>query len=212
MLLGAHISSGESADAAKNIVESRVAYPVYSNVGLKDSSGNDVVLKPGLHVFDITGRRLYYGNDLRQAQGIVGPAIFAVRIPSSVRQWKETLDYEIAKLPGSAYLRIRDLRTRKDVLKALAAEFPDSVKEYAKVWNGYRASQEIIKLAKLVEMARLVKDRDKSSAKSKRITASQISSRSARYEILKTSENPFVVQEAKNSFADLEFAKAEIGK
>ncbi len=212
VLLGAHTSSGESADAAKNIVESRVAYPVYSNVGLKDSSGNDVVLKPGLHVFDITGRRLYYGNDLRQAQGIVGPAIFAVRIPSSVRQWKETLDYEIAKLPGSAYLRIRDLRTRKDVLKALAAEFPDSVKEYAKVWNGYRASQEIIKLAKLVEMARLVKDRDKSSAKSKRITATQISSRSARYEILKTSENPFVVQEAKNSFADLEFAKAEIGK
>ena len=212
VLLGVHTPSGGNGDAAKKIVATGVTYPVYSNVGLKDSFGNDVELKPGLHVFEMTGRRLYSGKDIHQAQGVVGPAIFAVRIPSSAKQWKEALDYEIAYLPGSAYLRIKDLRTRKDALKALSAEYPDALKGYVKVWDGYRASPEIGKLAKLVEMARLVKDRDKTSAKNRRISASQISSLAAKYESLKKSENPFVVQEAKNSLADLEFAKAELSK
>ena len=212
VLLGVLTSSGGNGAAEKNIAAAGVTYPVYSSVGLKDSFGNEVELKQGLYVFEMTGRRLYSGKDMHQAQGALGPAIFAVRIPPSAKQWKETLDYEIAYLPGSAYLRIRDLRTRKDALKALSAEYPDALKEYVKVWNGYRASPEIGKLAKLVEMARLVKDRDRTSAKNRRISASQISSLAAKYESLKKSENPFVVQEAKNALADLEFAKAELGK
>ena len=212
VLLGVHTPLGRNGAAEKNIAAARVTYPVYSNVGLTDSFGNEVELKPGLHVFEMTGRRLYSGKDIHQAQGVLGPAIFATRIPSSAKQWKEILDYEIAYLPGSAYLRIKDLRTRKDALKALSAEYPDALKGYVKVWDGYRASPEIGKLAKLVEMARLVKDRDKTSAKNRRISASQISSLVAKYESLKKSENPFVVQEAKNALADLEFTKAELGK
>lgn len=212
VLLGVHTPLGRNGTAEKNIAAARVTYPVYSNVGLTDSFGNEVELKPGLYVFEMTGRRLYSGKDIHQAQGILGPAIFAVRIPPSAKQWKEVLDYEIAYLPGSAYLRIKDLRTRKDALKALSAEYPDALKGYVKVWDGYRASPEIGKLAKLVEMARLVKDRDKTSAKNRRISASQISSLVAKYESLKKSENPFVVQEAKNALADLEFTKAELGK
>ena len=212
VLLGVHILAGAGGDAERNVKSSIITYPVYSGVGLKDSDGNAVVLKRGIHVFDMTGRRLYFGEYPRQAQGALGPAIFSVRIPSSAKQWKEILDYEIAYLPGSAYLRIKDLRTRKDVLKALAAEYPDAVKEYARVWKEYLESSEIRKLAKLVEMTRLVKDRDKTSRTSRRISASQISSLAARYEALKKSDNPLVVQEAKNSFAELEFAKAEIGR
>lgn len=212
VLLGMH-NSPERAERAKRIANAlKVTYPLYSGVGLKDSSGNDVPLEEGIYVFDMTGRKLYSGGSPRQAMGIAGNAIFAVRIPASPAQWKETLDYEIANLPGSAYLRIKSLRSRKDDFKAFSRDYPEALKSYAEVWKGYLADKDVPKLAKLVEIARLVKDRDSASSASKRMSPARLTELQRRYESLKTSANPLVAQEAKNSLADIEFVKAELGK
>ena len=71
---------------------------------------------------------------------------------------------------------------------------------------------DIKKLAKLVETARLIKDRDKSSRASQRISASALEDIIKKYSILTKSENPLIVQEAKNSIADLKFVQAELAR
>ena len=118
--LGSHIGPSGTKEAAGNLIRSlHLTYSIYSDVAVKNDEGALEDLQRGVYVFDSTGKRLYFGKDPRQAMGIVGSAIFAESIPSSTAGWKAVLDYEIANLPGQAYLRIRDLKNHKDVLKKL---------------------------------------------------------------------------------------------
>lgn len=211
--LGSHVGSSGSKEAAGNLIKSlHLTYSIYSGVAVKNDEGAVEDLQRGVYVFDSTGKRLYFGKDPRQAMGIVGSAIFAESIPSSTADWKAVLDYEIANLPGQAYLRIRDLKNHKDVLKKLSKEYPDDVKRYAATWRGYGENSEVKKLAKLVETTRLIKDRDKNSRASKRLSAATLENLIRQYSVLTQSENPLIAQEAKNSLADLKFVKAELGR
>jgi hypothetical protein len=145
--------------------------------------------------------------------GVVGSAIFAANIPSTPKYWRSLIDYEISNLPGQAFLRIRDMKlNHKDVLKKLSEQYPEDVKRYAEIWREYNKDGDIKKLAKLVETARLIKDRDKSSRASQRISASALEDIIKKYSILTKSENPLIVQEAKNSIADLKFVQAELAR
>lgn len=211
--LGSHIGPSETREAAGNLIKSlHLTYSIYSDVAVKNDEGELEDLQRGVYVFDSTGKRLYFGKDPRQAMGIVGSAIFAESIPASTAGWKAVLDYEIANLPGQAYLRIRDLKNHKDVLKKLSKEYPDDVKRYAATWRGYGENSEVKKLAKLVETTRLIKDRDKNSRASKRLSAATLENLIKQYSVLTQSENPLIAQEAKNSLADLKFVKAELGR
>lgn len=211
--LGSHIGPSETREAAGNLIKSlHLTYSIYSEVAVKNDEGAVEDLQRGVYVFDSTGKRLYFGKDPRQAMGIVGSAIFAESIPSSTADWKAVLDYEIANLPGQAYLRIRDLKNHKDVLKKLSKEYPDDVKRYAATWREYGGNSEVKKLAKLVETTRLIKDRDKNSRASKRLNAATLENLIRQYSVLAQSANPFIAQEAKNSLADLKFVKAELGR
>lgn len=211
--IGSHASSSSKDEAAELVKKLHLSYPVYSDVRLKNEEGTSETFNYGVHVFDPTGKLIFTGNDPRQASGVVGSAIFAARIPSSPKYWKCMLDYEIENLPGQAYLRIRDLKANhKDALRELAAKYPEDVKRYAKTWSEYVKSSEIKQLAKLVETSRLVKDRDKTSRAAKRLSAAQLESIIKQYSVLTKSENPLVVQEAKNSIAELKFAQAELSK
>jgi hypothetical protein len=211
--LGSHVGSSGSKEAAGNLIKSlHLTYSIYSDVAVKNDEGALEDLQRGVYVFDSTGKRLYFGKDPRQAMGIVGSAIFAESIPSSTAGWKAVLDYEIANLPGQAYLRIRDLKNHKDVLKKLSKEYPADVKRYAATWREYGENSEVKKLAKLVETTRLIKDRDKNSRASKRLSAATLENLIKQYSVLTQSENPLIAQEAKNSLADLKFVKAELGR
>lgn len=211
--LGSHIGPSETREAAGNLIKSlHLTYSIYSEVAVKNDEGAVEDLQRGVYVFDSTGKRLYFGKDPRQAMGIVGSAIFAESIPSSTAGWKAVLDYEIANLPGQAYLRIRDLKNHKDVLKKLSKEYPADVKRYAATWREYGGNSEVKKLAKLVETTRLIKDRDKNSRASKRLNAATLENLIKQYSVLTQSANPFIAQEAKNSLADLKFVKAELGR
>ena len=211
--LGSHIGPSETREAAGNLIKSlHLTYSIYSDVAVKNDEGALEDLQRGVYVFDSTGKRLYFGKDPRQAMGIVGSAIFAESIPASTAGWKAVLDYEIANLPGQAYLRIRDLKNHKDVLKKLSKEYPDDVKRYAATWREYGENSEVKKLAKLVETTRLIKDRDKNSRASKRLSAATLENLIKQYSVLTQSENSLIAQEAKNSLADLKFVKAELGR
>ena len=211
--LGSHIGSAETKETAGNLIKSlRLTYSIYSDVAVKNDEGAVENFAPGVYVFDSTGKRLYSGKDPRQAMGIVGSAIFAESIPPSSAGWKAALDYEIANLPGQAYLRIRDLKNHKDVLKKLTQEFPGDVKRYAATWREYGENSEVKKLAKLVETTRLIKDRDKNSRASKRLSAAALDNIIKQYSVLTQSANPLIAQEAKNSLADLKFIKAELSR
>ena len=77
----------------------------------------------------------------------------------------------------------------------------------------YNASDnEIKRLAKLVELSRLVKDRDRSSKKSARITPEILEKAIEKYIDLKQSDNPNVAQEAKNAIADIKWSEATLPK
>ncbi|MBO7308222.1 MAG: hypothetical protein J6V38_01140 [Kiritimatiellae bacterium] len=211
--LGSHVGPSGSKEAAGNLIKSlHLTYSIYSDVAVKNDEGALEDLQRGVYVFGSTGKRLYFGKDPRQAMGIVGSAIFAESIPASTAGWKAVLDYEIANLPGQAYLRIRDLKNHKDVLKKLSKEYPDDVKRYAATWREYGENSEVKKLAKLVETTRLIKDRDKNSRASKRLSAATLENLIKQYSVLTQSENSLIAQEAKNSLADLKFVKAELGR
>lgn len=210
--LGSHVGTEEKkSDAEKLVKKLNLTYSVYAGVAMKDDGGIENRPARGVYVFDPTGRQLYFGKDPRQAMGVVGSAVFAVNLPSTPKYWRTLLDYEISNLPGQAFLRIRDLtRNHKDVLEKLSAQYPDDVKRYAKTWREYNADGDIKKLAKLVETVALIKDRDKSSRASQRISASALESIIKKYSVLAKSENPLIAQEAKNSIADLKFVQAEL--
>ena len=207
IVLGSHRGTA-GADQVRSVLERAGAtYPVYYGA---DAEGSDFGESgaPAIRVIDTTcTRRLYSGRDPRIATGIAANAIFSARLPSAPKQWKHLLDWEIENLPGQALLRLKALAADKKALAEMKSAFPEDAKRYSEKCAEFSATTEIKKLANLVELSRLVKDRDSEADKSKKIRPEQLDRFEEKFGSLKKSDNPFVAQEAKNALADVAFAK-----
>lgn len=204
--------------ASKSKVEATLAklgvtYPVYLDARLTKpgASAEDLEImqkafedeRPSIVILDSTCRRkLYNGRDVHAAQGVVGSAILAASTPMAPKQYEFLLDWELKNLPGKAYLRLKEYRTK----------FPKDAAKYASDWEALSAREEVKKLAKLVELSRQVKDRDLASKSAQRLTPEILQTAMEKYAPLKQSADPFVAQEAKNALADIKFSEATLGK
>ncbi len=211
MVIGSHQGPKSQKKLAKILDRLGVTYPVYEDaaaVGVSDKSTEEKI-----YVFDSTGTVcLYTGDSVQQANGVLGSAIFATLQPTAAKQWKRLLDFEIEALPGQAYLRLKHLLADKESLAEVRREYPEDMKRYEEAYKKLKGDAEVKKLSKLVELARLVKDRDTASSAGKRMTKAHLEKQIKLYEPLKESENEFVSQEAKNAIADLKFAQATLSK
>jgi len=213
IVLGSHRGAASTAKVRAAMDKLGVTYPVYRCAGLSKGEFENPDGKALVYVIDSTcTRRLYGGKDDRAATGVVGSAIFAARMPSNAKQWKFLLDYELENLPGQAYLRLKALMDSKDAWDEMLSKFPEDASRYKDARAKLSESNEVKKLAKLVELARLVKDRDTESEKAKKIQPKHLERVEEKYESLKGSDNPYIVQEAKNALVDIQFAKATLKK
>jgi len=218
VVLGSH--RGKAGQKKVRAVMDRLGltFPVYGGAELAggegpgpNGPGQDGGGGVRIYVVDSTcSRRLYAGADDRVATGVVGGAIMAARMPSSARQWKFLLDYEIENLPGQAYLRLKDLAGDAAAWADMKSAFPEDARRYEAAREKFAGDNEVKRLAKLVEIARLVKDRDTDSAQAKKMRPEHLERIEEKYGSLKKSENPYVAQEAKNALVDILFAKTEI--
>ncbi len=208
IILGSHRGTDDSSQVAALLRRCGVSYPVYAGACLGDGQALSPLPENedeagALQVIDSTcARRLYCGNDPRAVGGVAGSALATLSAPVTVKQFSYLLDYEIGKLPGRAYLRLREFRKR----------FPTDAAAYDEAWKKLSKNASVKRLAKLGELARLVKDRNPADKKAKRLTPRIINNLIKKYEDLKAHENPFIAQEAKNALADLTWAKATLKK
>lgn len=210
VIIGSHRGKQDPKRMAAILDRLGVTYPVYAQAELKGISTATV---PCLYVMDSTCTvRLYAGSAVRSVNGCVGNAIFSACRPAAAKQWKRLLDFELTNLPGQAYLHLKSLLAQKDCLEEVRRTYPDDLRAWMAAYEKAKASDEIKKLAKLVELATLVKDRDTQAKESKKITKAVINKNIEKFEALKESANPFVVQEAKNALADLKFVEATLSK
>ena len=156
---------------------------------------------PVICIFDSTFRkRLYYGRDDHAAQGVIPSALLAASRPMTARQFQFLLDWEVENLPGKAYLRMKEFRE----------QFPGDASKYSAFWEKASGDDDIKRLAKLVELSRLVKDRDENAKTKHRITPEVLEKTIEKYSDLKQNANPAVAQEAKNALADMKFAASTL--
>lgn len=174
-----------------------VSFPIYNGVHLVDKP----IAEP-IFVVDETRAVRYRGKDERRATEVLVTLLTDMEAPKTDKQWRKFLDYEFAELPGRAYLRY----------EAYRKAFPKSAKDYEPRFDELARIPDVKALAELVKFSKSVKDlRAVSPKKAEMIKPrliGKIDSAISRYASLKESENPLVVQEAKNSLADLAWAKA----
>lgn len=210
ILLGSHNGEG-GAKVEAAVKKLGVTYPVYTGAWFEkpewkpeDAEMMQKVFEdktPVICVFDSTMRkRLYYGRDDHAAQGVVPSALMAASRPMTAKQFQFLLDWEVENLPGKAYLRLKEFRS----------QFPKDAASYGAFWEKASGGDEIKRLAKLVELSRLVKDRDASASASQRITPQVLEKTIEKYSDLKQSADPAVAQEAKNALADIKFAASTL--
>lgn len=213
VLVGSHHGSSSKEQVEETLKKLGVTYPVYNDVRLVKPDATEQELEvmkaawekpePSITIVDSTLRRkLYVGKDDRASQGVVGSALMAVSTPPGAKQYQFLLDYEIEKLPGRAFLRLKEFRER----------FPKEAAKYAADWERMSEDNEIKKLAKLVELSRLVKDRDRTTKTSQKITPEVLEKAIEKYSELKQSKNPNIAQEAKNALADIKWSEATLPK
>ena len=184
---------------------SKLSYPVYPDIGL-----DGVTLSAdSVYVIDSTcSKILFCGRDARTAGGVVGSAVFETKHPSSPSSWKRLIDSELAVLPGSALNRIGALFSNAKASMAFNAEYPEDAKRYKAAHREMLKNPEIKDLAKLVAIAEAFKDTDFAAKTARRVNKDAVGKLAAKYMRLKSSENGFVAQEAKNALADMTFAVA----
>lgn len=210
VVVGSHRGTGSPNRMAAILDRLGVTYPVYAEAELKGVSDGATAKT---FVIDSTGSlRLYGGSDVRTAGGVVGNAIFSTTNPSAAKQWKRLLDYETENLPGQAMLRMKSLQAQKDCLEDVRRSCPGDLRRWEAAYEKAKGDDEIGRLAKLVESARLVKDRDPDSKSGQKVTKAGVEKIVSKFESLKTSANAAVAQEAKNAIADLMFVSATLQK
>lgn len=203
VVLGGHCAGwGDAAGVKALAAEHGLTYPIYVDAGLAVLEPRFDAI-PFLYVVDETGKIVYKGHDERAATQAIVMALTDMESPRDVAQWKRFLDFEVECLPGKAYLRLAEFKKK----------FPAEAKAYAAKEREIRAIPDVRKLAELVDFARKAKDMRKFGEKQQgqrrryeRLVRDALSS--AKYKPLLESANPFVVQEAKNAFADLKWTAA----
>ena len=196
VLVGSHTGAASDRRIAAIMEKFGLTYPIYRDFGC-EKAGDEI------SVFDETGKRYYSGGDDKAAQAVVGQLLLSMAAPQTEQEWTHYLDWEVQHTPGNAYLR----------LKEFAKKFPAAARErYGDDMKRFTASDDVKKLAKLVEVARLMKDRDTASAGAQKLTKAKVDEQIRKFAALKASDDPAVVQEAKNALAELAWVKATLTK
>ena len=204
VVVGGHCKGwGDAAGIQKLAKDLGLTYAIYEDAGLAVGEPRFSGI-PFLYVVDETGKVVYKGHDERNATQAVVSALTDLESPKSLEQWRRFLDFELDNLPGRAYLRLRDFKK----------SFPAEAREYADREKALMAVPDVKKLAELVEFARKAKDmrefgekRKAQRQKFEKLVKDAISG--TKYSSLLQSKDPRVVQEAKNSIADLKWTAAE---
>lgn len=174
-------------------------FPMYGGAGL--ASGEP---ETSIYVVSPTGKVVYKGEDERMATEAVVTALTDFESPRSLTQWKEFLDFELENLPAHAYLRAA----------AFKKKFPAAAKEYDAKIKDLRAVKNVDKVAKLVSFAKQAKDMKDLGPKKKMIQAKMVRAVKdaiPKYKpLLTTVDDERLLQEAKNSLADLKWKSAEM--
>lgn len=204
VVIGGHCAGWGDADGIKKLADQLgLTYSIYEDAGL--AVGEPAFSSiPFLYVVDETGKVVYMGHDERTATQVVVTALTDLESPRSLAQWRRFLDFELDNLPGRAYLRLKEFKKK----------FPKEAAEYAGRERELMAIPDVKKLAELVEFAKKAKDMRDFGSKMKvqrqkyeKLVRDAISG--SKYASLLESKDPRVVQEAKNSFADLKWTAAE---
>lgn len=210
VVIGCHTGEAESERVAKIMDRLGLTYPIYRDAGLLGRDGERLEMST-FTVLDSTGRRfMHRGSDIRRVTGVIGNLIFITKRPSGAKSWKWLLDWEIENMPGHAYNRLRDFNADTSACAEMRKKHPKDFRRYADAYADMKRSDEVLRTAKLVALAVAVKDRDVTSASAKRITKATLAGAIEKYSDLKGSEDPRIVQEAKNAIADLTFAAASM--
>ena len=204
VVLGGHCKGWGDADGIRKLAKDLgLTYPIYEDAGLAvdEPRFNGI---PFLYVVDETGKVLYKGHNERVATETVVQALTDLESPKDLEQWKRFLDFELENLPGRALLRLGEFKKK----------FPAEAKEYAEKERALKAVPDVKKLSELVDFAKKAKDMRAFDAKKsaqrlrfQKLVKDAISS--TKYSSLLESADPRVVQEAKNSLADLKWTAAE---
>lgn len=204
VVIGGHCEGWGDADGVKKLAaENGLTYPIYEGAGLAAGEPAFSAI-PFIYVVDETGKVVYMGHDERNATQAVVTALTDMESPKNVAQWRKFLDWELENLPGRAYLRLKEFKKK----------FPKEAKEYAAKERELLAIPDVKKLSELVEFAKKAKDvrefgekKKVQRAKYEKLVKDAISG--TKYASLMESADPRVVQEAKNSMADLKWTAAE---
>lgn len=204
IVIGSHCGEGSAEKARENIEHWKLTYPVYERVYAPNPKAPEREPKRHLYVFDSTHQAcLYAGNEYVKAMGISGKAISSSSAPTTLKQWKFIIDAERNVLPGSTFLRLKEFRLQ-------FAEEAEML--YGDLWKEYKNDKEIVKLSKLVELSFNIKNCSPDDPKYKKLSQRTVQSAIKKYEDLKNSKNPNIVQEAKNAIADMMFVSAKLKK
>ena len=204
VVLGGHCKGWGDADGIRKLAKDLgLTYSIYEDAGLAVDEPRFSGI-PFLYVVDETGKVVYRGHDERIATEAVVQALTDMESPKNLEQWKRFLDYELENLPGRALLRLGEFKKK----------FPAEAKEYAEKERALKAIPDVRKLSELVEFAKKSKDMHDFGSKGKaqklrfqKLVKDAISG--TKYSSLLESSDPRVVQEAKNSLADLKWTAAE---
>ena len=204
VVLGGHCKGWGDADGIRKLAKDLgLTYSIYEDAGLAVDEPRFSGI-PFLYVVDETGRVVYKGHDERVATETVVQALTDMESPKDIEQWRRFLDFEIENLPGRALLRLGEFKKK----------FPAEAKEYAEKEKELKAIPDVKKLSELVDFAKKAKDMRAFDAKKsvqrqrfQKLVKDAISG--TKYSSLLESSDPRVVQEAKNSLADLKWTAAE---
>ena len=173
-------------------------FPMYDGAGLASGEPETPV-----YVVDAVGKVVYKGDDDRLATEAVVTALTDLEAPRSQAQVREMLDFELQNMPAHAYLRFG----------AFKRKYPAAAKEYDAKIKELRAVKDVDKVAKLVALAKQVKDVKAFGPKQKMQQAKfvkNVKDAISRYAPLKESADPRLAQEAKNALADLQWTYMEM--
>ena len=201
VLIGSHRGTA-TAEKIKRIAEGlKLTFPIYKEadvVRTEEQKKTDPEHIGFMYIIGGTGRILYCGKDDRRAAGVIASALISMRSPTTVKQWKHYIDYDINVLPGKALLEIEEFRK----------SFPKEGAAYDEVWEKFSADSDIKRVSKLERLAHMAKDYDLKDPNAKKLSAEKIELAIEKASDLKNSENPLVAQEAKNCIADLTWTLA----
>ena len=204
VVLGGHCAGWGDAEGIQKLAKDLgLTYPIYEDAGLAENEPQFSGI-PFLYVVDATGKILYKGHDERLATQVVVTALTDMESPKNLEQWKRFLDFELENLPGRAYLRLAEFKKK----------FPAEAKAYSEKERALKAVPDVKKLSELVDFAKKAKDMRQFDPKKQaqrqryeKLVKDAISS--SKYNSRLESKDPRVVQEAKNSIADLKWTAAE---